>query len=362
MNEDVTVSAEFEADPTPAQRTVTVTEPNANEGTLTVVRKADNSAVDATHDKVDDGAVIVITATPKAGYRLKQIKVGSETFTTSPQEYTVNEDVTVSAEFEAAPTPAQHTVTVTVPNATEGSLSVVRKADNSAVDATHDKVDNGAVIVITATAKAGYRLKQIKVGSETFTTSPQEYTVNEDVTVSAEFEAESVVKSTVHITTPNPTEGNLEVKLNDVTLSDGARVDDGAELTIIATPSNGFKLKSITINGDIISATNPITYRVAGNVFISAQFIAAQDIPNLVESLLEVGIAQNPFVELLTLTNTQQVVRYTVVNALGVTVAAGYNSGSSTIALGANSWPAGLYIVRLEGTSGTRTIRALKGR
>ena len=362
VSADVTVSAEFEADPTPAQRTVTVTVPNANEGTLSVVRKADNSAVDATHDKVDNGAVIVITATAKAGYRLKQIKVGSETFTTSPQDFTVSADVTVSAEFEADPTPAQRTVTVTVPNANEGTLSVVRKADNSAVDATHDKVDNGAVIVITATAKAGYRLKQIKVGSETFTTSPQDFTVSADVTVSAEFEAESVVKSTVHITTPNPTEGNLEVKLNDVTLSDGALVDDGAELTIIATPSNGFKLKSITINGDIISATNPITYRVAGNVFISAQFIAAQDIPNPVESLLEVGIAQNPFVELLTLTNTQQVVRYTVVNALGATVAAGYNSGSSTIALGANNWAAGLYIVRLEGASGIRTIRAIKGR
>ena len=360
VEEDLTVEAVFEA--LPAQHTVTVTAPSATEGTLAVVRKADNSAVDATHDKVDNGAVIVITATAKAGYRLKQIKVGSETFTTSPQDFTVSADVTVSAEFEADPTPAQRTVTVTEPNANEGTLTVVRKADNSAVDATHDKVDNGAVIVITATAKAGYRLKQIKVGSETFTTSPQEYTVNEDVTVSAEFEAESVVKSTVHITTPNPTEGNLEVKLNDVTLSDGALVDDGAELTIIATPSNGFKLKSITINGDIISETNPVTYRVAGNVFISAQFIAAQDIPNPVESLLEVGIAQNPFVELLTLTNTQQVVRYTVVNALGVTVAAGYNSGSSTIALGANSWPAGLYIVRLEGTSGPRTIRALKGR
>ena len=361
VSADVTVSAEFEQLPA-AQRTVTVTEPNANEGTLTVVRKADNSAVDATHDKVDNGAVIVITATAKAGYRLKQIKVGSETFTTSPQDFTVSADVTVSAEFEADPTPAQRTVTVTVPNANEGTLSVVRKADNSAVDATHDKVDNGAVIVITATAKAGYRLKQIKVGSETFTTSPQDFTVSADVTVSAEFEAESVVKSTVHITTPNPTEGNLEVKLNDVTLSDGALVDDGAELTIIATPSNGFKLKSITINGDIISATNPITYRVAGNVFISAQFIAVQDIPNPVESLLEVGIAQNPFVELLTLTNTQQVVRYTVVNALGATVAAGYNSGSSTIALGANNWAAGLYIVRLEGASGIRTIRAIKGR
>ena len=360
VSADVTVSAEFEQLPA-AQHTVTVTVPNANEGTLTVVRKADNSAVDATHDKVDNGAVIVITATAKAGYRLKQIKVGSETFTTSPQDFTVSADVTVSAEFEQLPA-AQHTVTVTVPNANEGTLTVVRKADNSAVDATHDKVDNGAVIVITATAKAGYRLKQIKVGSETFTTSPQEYTVNADVTVSVEFEAESVVKSTVHITTPNPTEGNLEVKLHDVTLSDGALVDDGAELTIIATPSNGFKLKSITINGDIISATNPITYRVAGNVFISAQFIAAQDIPNPVESLLEVGIAQNPFVELLTLTNTQQVVRYTVANALGVTVAAGYNSGSSTIALGANNWAAGLYIVRLEGASGIRTIRAIKGR
>ena len=360
VNEDVTVSAEFEADPTPAQHTVTVTAPNPAEGTLTVVRKADNSAVDATHDKVDNGAVIVITATAKAGYRLKQIKVGAETFTTSPQDFTVNADVTVSVEFEADPTHGQHTVTVTAPNAAEGTLTVVRKADNSAVDATRDKVDNGAVIVITATANAGYRLKQIKMGTEAFTTSPQEYTVNADVTVSVEFEAASGVKSTVHIATP--TEGTLEVKLNDAKLSDGELVDDGAELTITATPSNGFKLKSITINGDIISATNPITYRVAGNVFISAQFIAAQDIPNPVESLLEVGIAQNPFVELLTLTNTQQEVRYTVVNALGATVAAGYNSGSSTIALGANSWPAGLYIVRLEGASGIRTIRAIKGR
>ena len=360
VSADVTVSAEFEADPTHGQHTVTVTVPSATEGTLTVVRKADNSAVDATHDKVDNGAVIVITATAKAGYRLKQIKVGSETFTTSPQDFTVNADVTVSVEFEADPTHGQHTVTVTAPNAAEGTLTVVRKADNSAVDATRDKVDNGAVIVITATANAGYRLKQIKMGTEAFTTSPQEYTVNADVTVSVEFEAASGVKSTVHIATP--TEGTLEVKLNDAKLSDGELVDDGAELTITATPSNGFKLKSITINGDIISATNPITYRVAGNVFISAQFIAAQDIPNPVESLLEVGIAQNPFVELLTLTNTQQEVRYTVVNALGATVAAGYNSGSSTIALGANSWPAGLYIVRLEGASGIRTIRAIKGR
>jgi len=354
VEEDLTIEAVFAV--IPPRRTITITAPS--NGTITVK----NGATEIhTGEQVDDGTTITIIATAAPGYKLKKIAVGGQEYTTSPQDFTVSADVTVSAEFEQLPA-AQHTVTVTVPNANEGTLTVVRKADNSAVDATHDKVDNGAVIVITATAKAGYRLKQIKVGSETFTTSPQDFTVSADVTVSAEFEAESVVKSTVHITTPNPTEGNLEVKLNDVTLSDGALVDDGAELTIIATPSNGFKLKSITINGDIISATNPITYRVAGNVFISAQFIAAQDIPNPVESLLEVGIAQNPFVELLTLTNTQQVVRYTVVNALGATVAAGYNSGSSTIALGANNWAAGLYIVRLEGASGIRTIRAIKGR
>jgi len=352
---DMAIEAEFE----PLKHTITINTPPAAQGTLTV-KNTTTSVELHTNDKVEHGEKITLLASALTGYSFKHFKVGTITTTDNPATVTVEEDLTVEAVFEALP--AQHTVTVTVPNANEGTLTVVRKADNSAVDATHDKVDDGAVIVITATAKAGYRLKQIKVGSETFTTSPQDFTVSADVTVSAEFEAESVVKSTVHITTPNPTEGNLEVKLNDVTLSDGALVDDGAELTIIATPANGFKFKSITINGDINSATNSVTYRVAGNVFISAEFIKEQEIPNPVESLLEVGIAQNPFVELLTLTNTQQVVRYTVVNALGVTIATGHNSGSSTIALGANSWPAGLYIVRLEGTSGTRTIRALKCR
>ena len=88
---------------------------------------------------------------------------------------------------------------------------------------------------------------------------------------------------------------------------------------------------------------------------------ARWDEPTPVENLLaEVTVAPNPIADRLHIMNAERVASYTILTATGIPVAQGQNNGENTIEIAVGSWTAGLYVVRLESSQGTRMLRAIK--
>ena len=155
-----------------------------------------------------------------------------------------------------------------------------------------------------------------------------------------------------------PSNGSLEVREGATVLPTGSGVAEGAILTIIATPAEGYTLKSINVNGAPIATSSPATYTVAGDLEVSAEFAEGGNTP--VEGLAEVVTAPNPFGRALILMNAERVASYAVLNATGVVVASGVHDGLPTLQITAQDWPSGFYLVRLVGSDGVKVLRTVK--
>lgn len=155
-----------------------------------------------------------------------------------------------------------------------------------------------------------------------------------------------------------PSNGSLEVREGATVLPTGSGVAEGVILTIIATPAEGYTLKSITVNGTPIATSSPATYTVAGDLEVSAEFAEGGNTP--VEGLARVVAAPNPFGHSLILMNAERVASYTVLNAKGAVVASGAHDGSPTLQITAQDWPSGFYLVRLVEPDGVKVLRIVK--
>ena len=155
-----------------------------------------------------------------------------------------------------------------------------------------------------------------------------------------------------------PSNGSLEVREGATVLPTGSGVAEGVILTIIATPAEGYTLKSITVNGTPIATSSPATYTVAGDLEVSAEFAEGGNTP--VEGLARVVAAPNPFGRAIILMNAERVASYAVLNAKGAVVASGVHDGSPTLQITAQDWPSGFYLVRLVGPDGVKVLRIVK--
>ena len=155
-----------------------------------------------------------------------------------------------------------------------------------------------------------------------------------------------------------PSNGSLEVREGATVLPTGSGVAEGVILTIIATPAEGYTLKSINVNGASIATSSPATYTVAGDLEVSAEFAEGGNTP--VEGLAEVVAAPNPFGRAIILMNAEREASYAVLNAKGAVVASGVHDGSPTLQITAQDWPSGFYLVRLVEPDGVKVLRIVK--
>lgn len=126
------------------------------------------------------GDVLTITATPNAGYKMKTLTVGGESFT-SGNTVTVSGNLTIAATSEAL---ATYNLSVT---ADEHCTVAVTKG-GVAVTPGSNAITEGDVLTITATAAEGYQIASLTVGGEAFV-SGNTVTVSGNVTVVASSEA-----------------------------------------------------------------------------------------------------------------------------------------------------------------------------
>lgn len=203
-------------------------------------------------DEIFTDDVLVITADPPSGKRLKSLTV-NRTKIEDGERYTVGtENVVIAATFERDP----DVLIITIPE----NVLVTR---NSRVLTDGDEISTGDIILITAVPPEGKQLKSLTVNRQAIE-SFSFYTVGkEDVVITATFENETKLK----ITVPQ----NVRVTRGIQALSTGDEIRTGDVLTITATAPSGQRLKSLTLNGTEIENNSSYTVGTK-DVVIAATF------------------------------------------------------------------------------------------
>ena len=142
-----------------------------------------------------------------------------------------------------------HPLKVTLTKEGEGTITATGAADL-------DAVPYGTELTIEATPAAGYELKALTANG-TDILAAKKFTVTADTEVKATF-----TKKTYAVTLTKEGEGTLTA----TGATDLTAVPYGTELTIEATPADGYELKALTANGTDILATKKFVVTAATEV------------------------------------------------------------------------------------------------
>ena len=201
-----------------------VTLTKEGEGTLAATGADDLNAVAY-------GTELTIVATPAEGYELT-------TLTANDTDILATKKVVVKKATEVKATFAKKTFAVTLTKEGEGTLAATGADDLNAVA-------YGTELTIVATPAEGYELTTL-TANDTDIFATQKVVVKEATEVKATF-----AKKTYAVTLTKEGEGTLTATgANNLNA-----VPEGTELTVVATPAEGYELTALTANGTDILAT-----------------------------------------------------------------------------------------------------------
>ncbi len=226
VREAVAVKATF------VKKTFAVELTKEGEGTLAVSGAEDLSAVPY-------GTKLTITATPAEGYELVAL-VANNVDISDTKSIEVTEPMTIKATF------AKKSFAVTFDKVGEGTVTATGADDLNAVA-------YGTELTIVATPAAGYELQSLVAGGVDITAT-KKIVVKDNLTVTATF-----AKKSYAVTFAKEGEGTITAtgatSLNAVAY--------GTELTIVATPAEGYELTALTANGTDILASKKVIVKEA---------------------------------------------------------------------------------------------------
>ena len=229
-------------------QTLKVTLTKEGEGTLTAPGAEDLNAV-------LEGTELTIVATPADGYKLTALTANGKDILTT-KKLSVREDTEIKATFAKK---KNYTVTFTPEG--EGKLTATR---NGEPFTSGSPAYEGEKIVITAQPAEGYQIDKWLIGKEEIESTPYtgkttfECTVGTaDVLIKATF-----TKKTFTVKLTKEGEGTITATGAD----DLNAVPYGTELTIVATPAEGYELTALTANGTDILATKKVVVKGATEV------------------------------------------------------------------------------------------------
>ena len=193
-----------------------------------------------------EGSVVTLTATANEGYHFVQWNDGD---TINPLTITVTADTTYTATF--AEDAATYTITAVSANPSQGTVT------------GGGTYPEGTVVTLTAIANEGYHFVQWNDGD---TINPLTITVTADTTYTATF-AEVVANYTITAVLANPNYG---------TVTGGGTYPEGTEITLTATPNEGYEF----VQWSDENTDNPRTITVTENAIYIATF-AVVTIPTI---------------------------------------------------------------------------------
>ena len=225
--------------------------------------------------------------------------------------------------------------------------------------------------ILTVKAAEGWELKELKVAGEDVTAQAVKgiytFTLSKDTEIVATFKAKGQPGQQFTLSFTQPANGTLKVLRNTDEVAPGSKLDEGSELKVIVTPSNGYELQSLTVAGVDVTAQvvkGIYTFTLKADTQIAATFKEVKkNIINPVESslLATLEVYPNPFRSELHLQNASELQRLCLLNSTGQEVVRLRHNGSSMLILPTTDLPAGFYILRLtDRQGGTRTLRVVK--
>ena len=233
VNENMIIKAVFK------DKTSRVSLDRSGDGTL-YVSGADDL------DAVKPGTELTITADPAEGYELTKLTANGQSILDT-KKVVVNENLIIRAIF------SKKTFKVSLEKHANGTLRAIGADDLNAVL-------YGTELTIVATPDEGSELTSLIAGGINITET-KKVTIKKETTIEAFFTTQSfAVKLTK--------EGEGTITATGATSLNA--VAYGAELTIVATPAEGYELTVLTANGTDILATKKIV--VTDNLTIKATF------------------------------------------------------------------------------------------
>ena len=212
VNEDLIIKAIF------SKKTFKVSLEPRGKGTIKAVGADDLNAVPY-------GTELTIVATPDEGSELTSLIAGGINITET-KKVTIKKETTIEAVFTTL------SFAVKLTKEGEGALSATGADDL-------DAVDYGTELTIEATPATGYELVSLEANGVDITAT-KKVVVTDNLTVKATFTKKSFAVSLTK-------EGEGTITATGV--DDLNAVDYGTELTINATPAEGYELTELTANG-----------------------------------------------------------------------------------------------------------------
>ena len=159
--------------------------------------------------------------------------------------FTLNAAAT-SVTAKATYIPATYTVTATAENGTVTGAG---------------KYKEGAEATLTATPAEGYQFVNWTKGGEVVSAeNPYAFVVTENVELVANFKA---VEATVY---------TISIEAVNGTVTGAGVYEEGATVTLTATPADGYNFKNWTVSSAEVSAENPYIFTATADVTVTANF------------------------------------------------------------------------------------------
>ncbi len=383
LEANVTFEVEFEAiENLVSKFTVTYTAKPEN-GTVAVKNGTEDVV---TGSKVDKNTNLTLILTPAEGYKVKSAVAKVEgqedktldltantTDKTFSATYKLEANVTFVVEFEAIPA-TKFTVTYTAKP--ENGTVVVKNGTADVI--TGAKVDKNTNLTLILTPAEGYKVKSAvaKVDGQedktldltantTDKTFSATYKLEANVTFVVEFEALPVTLYTITYATPE--NGALEVKNGTDKVATGAKLAASTELTLIATPAEGYMLATLvaTVDGKETKLAEEkkgsvtVTYPLAADVTFTATFKKEISGAVIDAQLASVRVYPNPFTNELRIAahDVQNGLYYALFDALGNRCLAGYCE--QEVSVNTQTLVPGIYFLRLTTNKGAEQVLKL---
>ena len=304
-------------------QTLKVTLTKEGEGTLTATGAADLNAV-------LEGTELTIVATPADGYKLTALTANGKDILAT-KKLSVREDTEIKATFAEK---KNYTVTFTPEG--EGKLTATR---NGEPFTSGSLAYEGEKIVITAQPAEGYQIDKWLIGKEEIESTPYtgkttfECTVGTaDVLIKATF-----TKKTFTVKLTKEGEGTITATGAD----DLNAVPYGTELTIVATPAEGYKLTALTANGKDILSTKQ--FIVKGATEVKATFVDHTGVETIGEH--DLRIYPNPAQTFVLIEGLQPASQVSLYSMTGEQLYTGQTDRRGTLRIDLTALSDGVYLL-----------------
>ena len=233
---------------------------------------------------VAEGTSATITISPNTGYKLASLTVNGTDITSSVKDnqYTISNisaNTTIVATFE------QITYTLSVQATGNGSVAY---NGTSAKNTTRNfEVNHGTSATLTITPDSGYRLASLTVNGTNVTSSVSNnrYTISNitaNTTVVATFE--QIPATTYSLSIQSGAGGSVSYDGTTITnKTQSFTIAEGSSVTIEMTPSNGYKLASLVVNGtDVTSGVENNQYTISNITANTTVVVTFKAIPQTI--------------------------------------------------------------------------------